>query len=154
MRTNRNWPKSTLDRGATANLWRNTLLQIPSVFGRLVYLCSLRDTNTGVYQHYGLAQVFGEAEADRALRESHQKAFAEWLCFNLEQQKADLDLYLSGLGSNRQTILDTWIRLAPYRNLVPSTAREVERRLYLADLETILELLKNEYGVASPDPDA
>jgi len=154
VRTNRNWPQSTLDRGAAANLWRNTLLQIPSVFGRLVYLCSLRDSNTGLYQHYGLAQVFGEAEADRALRESHQKAFAEWLCFNLEQQKADLDLYLSGLGSDRQTILDTWIRLAPYRNLVPSTTREVERRLYLADLETILDLLKNEYGVASPDPDA
>jgi hypothetical protein len=72
----------------------------------------------------------------------------------LEQQKADLDLYLSGLGSNRRTILDTWIRLTPYRGLIPSVVRDVERRLYLADLETILELLKNEYGVASLDPDA
>jgi hypothetical protein len=151
---NRYGPKGNLERGAAADLWRNTLSQIPSVFGRLVYLCSLRDQNTGAYQHYGLAQVFGDNEADRVLRESHQKAFADWLCFTLEEQKADLDLYLSSLEGNRQTILETWIRLAPYRNLVPTNAREVERQLYLGDLDTILELLKGEYGVASPDPDA
>jgi hypothetical protein len=144
----------TLERGAAADLWRHTLSQVPSVFGRMVYLCSLREPNSGVYQHYGLAQSFGDEEADRVLRESHQRAFAEWLCFNLEQQKADLDLYLSGLDGNRRLILDTWIRLAPYRNLIPSTAREVERQLYLTDLETILELLRSEYGVALPDPDA
>jgi len=150
----RNPSKGILERGAAADLWRNTLSQIPSVFGRLVYLCSLRDANSGLYQHYGLAQVFSDREADRVLRQSHDQTFADWLCFNLEQQKADLDLYLSGLGSNRRTILDTWIRLTPYRGLIPSVVRDVERRLYLADLETILELLKNEYGVASLDPDA
>ncbi len=147
-------PKGELLRGPAADLWRHTLSQIPSVFGRLVYLCSLRDQNTGSYQHYGLAQAFGEEEAGRVLGQSHQQAFSDWLCFTLEQQKADLDLYLSGLDGNRRTIVETWIRLAPYRNLVPSTTREVDRQLYLADLETILELLRSEYGVACPDPDA
>lgn len=151
---NRYGAKGTLERGVVADLWRNTLSQIPSVFGRLVYLASLRDQNTGVYQHYGLAQMFGKSDADRALRQSHEQAFSEWLCFGLEQQKADLDLYLAGLTGERRTILETWIRLVPYRNLVPSSTREAERRLYLADLEAILELLKGEYGVASPDPDA
>jgi hypothetical protein len=146
--------KGTLERGAAPDLWRRTLSQIPSVFGRLVYLCSLRDQNTGIYQHYGLAQAFGDDETDRALRDSHHQAFADWLCYTLEQQKADLGLYLAGLEGNRRNILDTWIRLAPYRNLVPSTARDVERRLYMVDLEALLELLKNEYGVACPDPDA
>jgi len=146
--------RASLDRGAPADLWRNTLAQIPSVFGRLVYLCSLRDANTGAYQHFGLAQIFGDQAADEALRSSHQQVFAEWLGFGLEQQKADLDLYLAGLEGDRRTIVETWIRLAPYRNLLPSTTREVERELYLRDLETLLELLRSEYGVASPDPDA
>jgi hypothetical protein len=146
--------KSSLERGAAPDLWRHTLSQIPSLFGRLVYLCSLRDTNDGTYEHYGLAQVFGDGEADRVLRDSHQQVFASWVCLTLEQQKTDLDLYLSGLTGNRRTILDTWIRLQPYRNLMPTTAREVERELYMADLEAILGLLKNEYGVACPDPDA
>jgi hypothetical protein len=148
-------PKSGgLERGAAPDLWRHTLSQIPSLFGRLVYLSSLRDDNSGAYAHYGLAQAFGDEEAGRVLRESHMNGFASWLCLTLEQQKADLDLYLSSLPENRRTIIDTWIRLQPYRNLIPAMTRQVERELYMTDLETILELLKNEYGVASPDPDA
>jgi hypothetical protein len=145
---------SDLERGAAPDLWRHTLSRIPSLFGRLVYLCSLRDHNTGVYEHYGLAQAFGDEEAARVLRESHMNAFSQWLCLTLEQQKADLDLYLSSLEGHRRAILDTWIRLQPYRNLLPSNVRVVERELYMTDLETILALLKNEYGVAAPDPDA
>ena len=147
-------PKGRLERGAAPDLWRHTLSQIPSLFGRLVYLSSLRDNNTGTYEHFGLAQAFGEGEAARVLGESHLNAFAQWLCLTLEQQKADLDLYLSSLAGNRSAILDTWVRLQPYRGLLPADARLVERELYMTDLETILELLRNEYGVACPDPDA
>ena len=143
-----------LERGAAADLWRNTLSQIPTLFGRLVYLSSLRDTNSGTYEHYGLAQVFGAKEADRTLRQSHSQAFVAWLNLNLEQQKADLEDYLAGLEENISGILANWIRLAPYRNLIPARAREVEKQLYLTDLEVVLELLKFDHDVASPDPTA
>lgn len=141
-------------RGAAADLWRHTLLQIPTTFGRLVYLSSLRDQNTGLYGHHGLAQMFGEEEADRALRESHQHAFAEWLCYPLDQQKAELDEYLSGLDGPVTVILQNWIRFAPYRNFIPAGTRDVERDLYSGDLEVLLEVLKREHGVACPDPEA
>lgn len=142
------------DRSAASDLWRNTLSQIPTVFGRLVYLASLRNSNNGNYEHHGLGLVFGEDEANRALKDSHAAVFAEWLAFNLEQQKADLDLYLAGLFENKRVVLDTWVRLAPYKNLVPASVRGVERRLYITDLEALLELLKNVHAVAAPDPDA
>ncbi len=146
--------KGGMERGAAADLWRHTLTQIPSTFGRLVYLSSLRDQNTGRYEHHGLSQIFGESSANEALTESHVQTFAEWLCLNLEQQKADLDLYLSSFQTDRRTILETWIRLSPYRNLMPSTAGEPERRLYLADLEALLELLKSQHDVSGPEADA
>jgi hypothetical protein len=142
------------DRAAVSDLWRNTLLQIPTVFGRLVYLSSLRNANNGRYEHHGLALIFGEDEANRALRKSHNEAFSDWLTFNLEQQKADLDLYISGLAEKKRTVVDTWIKLAPYRNLLPASVRGVERRLYVADLTALLELLRNASEVAAPDPDA
>ena len=80
-----------MERTAPADLWRNTLSQIPTVFGKLVYLSSLRNPVTGKYEHHGLSLVFGADEASRALRKSHAQAFAESLSFDLERQKADLD---------------------------------------------------------------
>jgi hypothetical protein len=147
-------PKARLERSAAADLWRNTLNQIPSTFGRLVYLSSLRDQNTGRYEHHGLAQMFGESETDTALRESHEETFSGWLCCSMEQQRTDLDLYLSSFQADRRTILATWIRLAPYRGLLPESARDPERRLYLADLEALLEMLKAEHDVSGQDPTA
>jgi len=151
---NRGRVNDALRRTAASDLWHHTLAQIPSVFGRLVYLSGLRNPNGGQYEHHGLALVFGEDDARKALKESHKKVFAEWISYNLEQQKADLDLYLSGLAEDQRTILENWQRLEPYRNLWPKSVTNVERQLYLADLTAILELLKNVYGVERPDRDS
>jgi hypothetical protein len=145
---------SGLERSAAADLWRNTLSRIPTIFGRLAYLSSLRDPNTGVYMHYGLAQIFGEDTADQVLRQSHAAEFSRWLCLNLQQQKGELDKYFAELESDPRTVLANWLKAAPYRNLVPAEARHVERQLYILDLEALLELLRNEYGVAVPDSGA
>ena len=147
-------PAVIFDRSAASDLWRNTLSQIPTVFGRLVYLASLRNPNNAHYEHHGLGLVFGEDEANRALKDSHAAVFAEWLTFNLEQQKADLDLYLAGLFEDKRVVVETWVRLAPYQNLIPTSIRGVERRLYINDLAALMELFKNVYAVAALDPDA
>jgi len=141
--------RHALERGATPDLWRNTLSQIPSVFGRLVYLSSLRDPNSGRYEHAGLAQLFGQRESDRALRQSHSQTFDEWLCFDMEQQKADLDLYLAGLMDNRKTIIETWSRLCPYKGLIPTNNVDGHAaELYLAEFNALLQLMMNQYGVS------
>src|SRR5947209_7384535 len=119
-----------MERTAPADLWRNTLSQIPTVFGKLVYLSSLRNPVTGKYEHHGLSLVFGPDEASRALRKSHAQAFAEWLSFDLERQKADLDLYLSAMLQERGAILQTWLSVRTYRTFIPASAKTVERRLY------------------------
>jgi hypothetical protein len=116
-----------------------------------VHLAALRNPKTGRYEHYGLYRICGEDEADPLLRESHEETFAQWLCCGLRKQKADVDLYLSSLNVDRQSIMDTWNRLAPYRNLMPTSAGEIERRLYLADVEGILSLLRNQYCLPGPN---
>ncbi len=143
-----------LARNAASDLWRNTLSQIPSVFGRLMFLSSLRNLNSGRYEHHGLALVFGSYEASKALKKSHREAFAEWLSYDIEEQKADLDLYLSDQIDHKRTILKTWEKLEPYRNILPSSVKDVERKLYLADLRAILNLLKNASGAGDPDPES
>src|SRR5262245_62057658 len=105
----------SFSKGAAPDLWRQTLSQIPSMFGRLVYLAMLRDSNTGEYQHHGLATVFGEEEANKAMRQSHEDVFAEWLAYTLAQQKQDLELYVAGLEPDRRKVVETWSKLEPYR---------------------------------------
>jgi len=143
-----------LDRSAAADLWRHTLSQIPSVFGRLVYLSSLRNSNSNTYEHHGFAQMFGEEVSDRTLRQSHADAFKLCIGFRLVEQKADLDLYVSALGQDKKTIVESWLHLTPYRHLVPSVTRQAERELYLSDFGVLLTLLKNDFGASCPDPDA
>lgn len=140
-----------LARGPAADVWRHTLVRIPTTFGRLAYLASLRDQNTGVYQHHGLAQIYGGEEASSTLRQSHERVFREWLCSGLEQQKTEVAEYLATLDGPPNLVLDTWVRLSPYRNFVPTAATADERRLYLADLEAVLELLRHEHGVSCRD---
>ena len=140
-----------LPRGAAADLWRRTLSQVPSLFGRLVYLSALRSTNSGRYAHYGLIQEHGEEPAHLAMLDSHEITFADWLRSPLEEQKADLDLYLSDLTPDPAAIVETWLRSAPYRNLAPLSARDSERELFQSDFEALLELLRTAYRLPRPD---
>jgi hypothetical protein len=133
-------------RSPAAIVWRNTLSQVPTVFGRLAFLASLRDPVSGRYSHVSLARLLGPEDTDRALCNSHHQVFAEWLGFSLADQKSDLDDYLRNATASRCAV--------DYHHLVPPTARDVERQLYVTDLETLLELLKYEHGDAFAIPGA
>ena len=121
-------------------LWRGTLDRIPTVFGRLVYLAGLRDPVSGGYTHPSLSQAHGPEEADRTLRRAHYQMFSEWLALGLEEQKGDLAGFLADEGPGA---------LRP-RELIPPQARDVERQLYLADLETLLEIITFENRAVPP----
>ena len=129
---------------AIQDVWARTLSQIPTALGRIAYLASLRDPNTGRYEHFGLAQLYSAEESDQALRESHGQAFAEWLNFSLADQKDDLENYLASLGKDRGTVLEAWTKLQSYRNLLPVDASAAESELFVTDLELILRLLRGE----------
>lgn len=125
------------------DLWRRTLAQIPSSYGRLVYLASLRNSNTGRYEHHGLILLFGDDAADQALRDSHGVVFREWLEMSLEQQSADLALYFSSLPASRKTLTQNWLRLRPFVTIPPVWANPAEHALFQSNLETLLNLLQN-----------
>ncbi len=132
-------------------LWQRTLARVPSAYGRLAYLASLVNVHTGRYEHHGLATIFGAGEADKTLRESHQKAFLEWLSLQLEQQKADIELYFSTLPAPKETLVENWLRLMPYRAVAPPSASPAQRELFESNFRILLTLLKNAPGTL-PEP--
>jgi hypothetical protein len=95
--------------------WKAVLAAIPSVYARLVYLHSL------------------EAHPDRLIGHSHHQVFSHWLMLGLSEQLRELRDYFE------QTAVPQ-----DYRKLMPSNAREVERQLFLTDMETLIGLLRVE----------
>ncbi len=146
---------STKEREALDDLWQGSLAHIVSAYGRLVYLAGLRDADTGRYEHFGLSLDTSNADANRALRRSHEEIFQNWINLRLEDKMSDVQLYISALDrADTAELIDAWLRLTPYKNLVPASIQGPERHKHVSDFEAILGLLKNVYGVASPDPNA
>ncbi len=141
-----------LERTASGDLWRHTLAQIPSLFGRLFYLASLRDSNSGIYRHHGLSTMFGREESSNALRHSHEESFHEWVKLTLREQYADLTAYLDGLEDPRPMVIDHWLKSRIYRTLAPDSARTPARELFCQELEALLETLRNDSGGAGKVP--
>jgi len=132
------------------------LAQIDTAYGRLVYLAGLRNPDTGRYEHFGATGTLASSlEMSRTLRRIHEQLFTEWIAFPLERKKADIELYIAGIEQiDRYELIDAWLRLTPYKNLVPASIQGPEREKHTSDFEAILGLLRNVYGVASPNPDA
>jgi hypothetical protein len=136
-------PKTGLERSASGDLWKNTLSKIPTQFGRLAYLASLRDPNSGIYRHHGLSMVFGKEESNRVLRQHHEQAFFEWLNLPLSEKNEDLIGYLDSLEDPVATVLNHWFSSPPYSGQMPTAALEMERELFLRDLEALVDTIRN-----------
>ncbi len=137
-----------LERSATADLFKNTLARIPTLFGRLAYLASLRDSNSGIYRHHGLASIFGREESRKALSQSHQAVFQEWLTLPLAEKRADLSAYFKCLEDPPPVVVNHWTSIPTYRSYMPASARPSERELFRAEFEVLLETFN------CPDPPA
>ncbi len=136
------------------DVWDRDLAHIPTSYGRLVYLAGLRNPDSGRYEHYGCDRS-ADAEANKLLKRIHEDLFKDWVRCSLEQKKLDIEMYITGIDQvDHAELIDAWLRLTPYKNLVPASIQGPERQKHISDFEAILGLLKNVYGVASPDRDA
>ncbi len=142
------------EREISEEVWVRDLAHIRTSYGRMVYLAGLRNPDTGRYEHFG-STTTARAQTSRILKQIHEEVFNEWVRHPLERKKTDIDLYITGIDQvDRAELIDAWLRLTPYKNLVPASIQGPERQRHISDFEAILGLLKNVYGVASPSPGA
>ena len=141
-------PKGMLERDALADLWKHTLSQIPSIYGRLVYLASLRDPNSGAYRHHGLSAAFGREQSTYALRKSHEQTFLEWLTLPLNAKNADFRLYFQSANTDEspQAVVTYLARGARYTTQAPDAAGPAQREQFQMEIAILLQLLKNDAG--------
>jgi hypothetical protein len=124
------------------DLANRTLSRIPCDLGRLIYLASTREYNTGNYYHEGLAGRFGPDAAVKALEIAHRQAFYKVSAFSLENLVSELETYLQSTKENPLECLRAWQKLEPYRIVVPADVNVTVARLFTSNLRLALAILR------------
>jgi len=114
---------------------------IPSIFGRLIYMAGLWDTETRCYRPLTTPEAFEPKEVEEAAHHQHMEVFEAWLCLKLEGQVADVAEYFEEHPENRRAILDNWKEQALHVKLAPSAASVVQQDLFRSDLEIVLNMV-------------
>lgn len=130
-------------RAARQSLQNRTLSTITAPFGRLVYLASTRDYNSGRYFHEGLALQFTESAAAEALAAEHVHVFEKFAFTSLENLVSELDAYFRTSGFDSVEILSAWTKLEPYRVIVPVKAHFLAIQLFLSNIRIALAIVED-----------
>jgi hypothetical protein len=111
-----------------------------SLFGRLAAASRLWNSLTGCYEH-ALSACYGAEAVDDALQFLHHEILSSFLSLPLRLQKADLSIYFSGAPGPRSDIRRL---ISLGKAVLPVTAMECERQLFLSDLTLIQSALQFE----------
>jgi len=127
---------------ARRDLENHTLRNVEGDFARLIYLASLRDYNTGEYNHDGLASRFTERICRKAIAASHRDVFRRLVLYSVEELVNQLELYISSNGSNFSQFVEVWERLRPYTVTVPMECSPLTARFFALNVRTALAILQ------------
>jgi hypothetical protein len=127
---------------AIGNIKSRTLAGIAGDVGRLIYLASARDYNTGQYYHEGLATRFTEKVAVAALAACHQEIFNRLVFSSLEDLINQLENYLHSTHARPEKVLGAWQKLEPYRVTIPGECDELCAGFFFSNVKTALAILQ------------
>jgi hypothetical protein len=126
---------------AYEDLLHRTLTRVSSDMGRLIYLASMRDYNTGTYHHDGLESRFSPAIAREALELAHRDVFHRVAALKLRDLVRQMTMYLESCHEIESDVLRAWQRLEPYRILVPLNVHPTVSALFISNIKLALVIL-------------
>src|SRR5579862_1052435 len=124
------WDSFDRNRRLMEDLSARTLAAIPSEYGRLIYLASLRDLASGRYVHEGLQAQYPQGAVNEALARAHQEICARILETPLEQQEMDLFSCLRGFDASIEEVVANFRETESYRALLPHGLPKYIRDLF------------------------
>jgi hypothetical protein len=133
-------------RRVVEDFTRRSLSAIPSGYGRLIYVSSLRESDDR-YRHDGLASMYPENAVQLALEHCHEELFAQILETPLSQQEWDLRMSLAALEGGIELNLARWRNRERYEELEPRGVPVYLYDLFASNLRLLLELIEAELRV-------
>src|ERR1700722_13175047 len=121
--------------------WK-TLGKIARPLDRLIYLASMRDYNTGLYYHEGLAARFTQEIACQALAECHREVFRQLIGCSLRDLVGQVEGYMGTTHTSAAEFIAVWKGLEPYRVTVPVEADVLSAEFLFSNLKVALAILE------------
>jgi len=137
---------------ACRDLSDRTLAKIRGDLARLIYLASMRDYNTGEYHHEGLACMFTESVAGKAIANCHRDAFERLVLCSVKELVEQLELYARSNCSSSSELARVWAKLQPYRVTVPLECSPLAGRFFISNIKAALAILESHQLRAHREP--
>jgi hypothetical protein len=135
---------------AAEDLQRRSLAGLSRPLDRLIYLASMRDYNTGLYYHDGLASRFSQEVACEALADCHREAFRQLVASPLKSLVDQMEEYMSTTHTGPSEFLTAWSNLEPYRVAIPVESDPMSAKFLFSNIKIALAILNSRL---SPRPE-
>ncbi len=106
-----------------------------------MYLASLRDLYSGRYLHEGWFSLATPQEVHLLLIQLHREIFRNVLELGFVDLCHQIRAHFDSLGCDVRATTETWIELAPYREMIPQGLSVVEREFFISQMQAALSVL-------------
>jgi len=138
------------NRRLIEDITSRTLAAIPSDYGRLYYLYSLWDAETGQYEHEGLANVYSRDSVQSGLAHCHEELFSRILETSLSEQENDLRVFLRGASEKLRRAMEAWRADESLRVICPPGLPTYLSDLFCSNVGVLLDVFSQDSITADP----
>ena len=120
-----------------------TLAAISSDFGRLYYISSLKDSDSGRYEHDGLMSLYPETAVQTGLSHCHEELFSRILETPLSDQERDLRECLNSAGDKYWDVVESWRETRYFRKMCPLGLPDYLHDLFCSNMGALLAIFSS-----------
>ena len=120
-----------------------TLAAISSDFGRLYYVSSLKDSDSGRYEHDGLMSLYPETAVQTGLSHCHEELFSRILETPLKDQERDLRECLNSAGDKYWDVVESWRETRYFREMCPQCLPDYLHDLFCSNMGALLAIFSS-----------
>jgi hypothetical protein len=123
-----------------------TLAKIPRPLDRFIYLAAMRDYNTGLYHHEGLASCYSPEVACEALADCHREAYRQLLSCSLKDLADQMEAYADSSQASPRDFISIWRGIEPYRVAVPIETDSFSAQFLFSNFRIALAIVEERWA--------
>lgn len=120
-----------------------TLAAISTDFGRLYYVSTLKDSDSGRYEHDGLMSLYPENAVQAGISHCHEELFSRILETPLGEQERDLRECLNSAGDRYWDVVENWRENRYFREMCPEGLPDYLHDLFCSNMGALLAIFSS-----------